>query len=301
MPECLVVVLSYNTKELTKQCLQSILKFQGKDNRFQVVVVDNASTDDSVQMLKKDFPNVKLIESKENLGFSRGNNLALDKFEAEYYLFINSDTLVSDNSLSNLLDFAKENKERYAVVSCKLLNPDQSLQPNAGDLPTPTALFNWLSGIDDLALKLGVKVPTFHQQDQGYYQGEKSVGWVSGTVFLINQDFINKVGEWDKNIFMYAEDVDYCLRAKQNGFQVGWTEKAQVIHIGGASSHDPHFRQWLGEFKGLLYLYQKHYGLLAQIILRVFIYIFTLLRTFAFALKGNLNYSRTYAKILISI
>lgn len=286
-----IVILSYNTRDILKKCLESIFN-KNWENQFDIWVVDNASIDGSAEMVSKDFSKVNLVKNSQNLGFTGGNNTVLKKIESEIVILLNSDTEVLDRSLDELVYFL--NKNDFSVASCKLLNSDKSLQPNAGNLPFGFSLVMWLSG-------LGSIFDSFHINKPNFYTGEKEVGWVSGSVMVIKQEVFKKIGFLDEGIFMYGEDVDFCLRAKKAGFKIGWTDKAQIVHLGGGSSSDPHFRQWLGEFKGLLYIYKKYYGLLASLLVRLMLYPFIVLRIFAFALIGRYSFSKTYAKILINL
>ena len=291
-----VIILNYNTKDLTLDCIESILSKKIKHD-IEVVVVDNGSKDGSVEAIKAKYSDVKVYESSKNVGFSKGNNIGLRKIykNSKYCLLLNSDTYVLEGSLDNLIDFIS--KSDYSVVSCKLLSPDKTFQPNAGNLPTLFPVFIWLSGLDDIFRKL-VRLPSYQERGEGYYKNNAQVGWVSGSVMLIKSTLIDKIGLLDENIFMYAEDVDYCWRANEAGEKVGWTDKSQIIHIGGASSVKPQYKQWLGEFKGLIYLYDKHYGSLRKFVLKLLMYIFIFIRAIAFGLVGKSEHAKTYAKIL---
>lgn len=294
MVDLSVVILSYNTKNITLSCLTSIYKSKTSYS-FEVLVVDNASGDDSVKAIKQEFPQLKLIESKVNLGFTGGNNLGIKHSNGKYVLLLNSDTEVFSNSLENLLQYAEQN--RADILACKLVYPDGTFQPNGGELPTLFPLFSWLSGIDDIFRRF-YRLPSYQERSNRYYQNGKGMGWVSGAVMLISKQVIDTIGGLDDQIFMYGEDVDYCWRAKQAGFKVVWTDEAVVMHIGGASSPNPRFNQWKGEFLGLLYLYNKYYGRLGAGILRLFIILFIVLRMLIFILLGRINYAQTYGTIL---
>ena len=139
--KCTIVIVSYNTKELTRNCLKSILTKKW-ENEFEVVISDNNSLDGTTELIKKEFPKIKVIKNKENLGFSKGCNIVLKQTKSPFYLLLNSDTIVLDSSLDNLLKFMQENN--YHIASCKLLNTDKTLQPNAGDLPTFLPVFKAL-------------------------------------------------------------------------------------------------------------------------------------------------------------
>lgn len=292
-PEVSIIILSFNTKDLTLKCLENIYS-KLPSVSFDVFVVDNASIDDSVKAIKQKYPKVKLISLNENLGFGRANNLAIKRSSAEYFLLLNSDAFLNEGALDNLITFAKEGN--FGIVSCKLNFQDGIFQPNAGDLPKLIPVFFWLSNLDRL-----LPLSSFHQVGLKYYQSAREVGWVSGTVMLIRADVTGKIGLFDKNIFMYGEDVDLCWRAKKGGFKIGWTNKASATHLSGGSSKVPRFNQWRGELKALLYLYRKYYGVIASLFLRLLIYKFILLRIIAFAITGKFSYSKTYAKVIINI
>lgn len=296
--ELSVIIVSYNTKGLTLDCLKSIYS-QKTNIKFNVWLVDNNSHDQTIDLVKKLFPKVNIIENVQNLGFSKGNNLALEKISSDYVLLLNSDTNIKDYTFDGLINFA--NKLDFAIVSCKLVNTDGSFQHNAGELPNLLNIIIWLSGIDDLFKKFKINLPSYHLTDERYFQDDKQVGWVSGTAMFIKYEVFKTVGYLDENIFMYTEDVEFCLRAKGAGFKTGWTRNVQITHIGGASSKDPKLAQWRGEFNGLLYLYKKYYGNLAAVILRFIMYLFIILRIVGFGIFGKYTYAKTYLQIITSI
>lgn len=293
-----VIVVSYNTSDLLKKCLSSIREKKWK-NQIRIWVVDNGSVDQSVAMVKNIFPQINLIENKDNLGFAQANNQVIEKEKSDYFLLLNSDTIALDHCLDSMVDFISQNG--YGIVSCRLVNPDSTFQPNAGQLPTGLALFFWLSGLDDLLLHFGWEVPSVHQKGLNFYQQPKEVGWVGGAAMLIDKKVINKIGGLDGKIHMYGEDVEYCLRAKKAGFKVGWTDTASIIHLGGGSSQNPQLKQWMGEFRGLIYIYQKNFGDLRTFCLKMLIYFFVILRITAFLLIGKISVSKTYVKVLFNI
>lgn len=293
-----IVILTFNTKDTTLNCLRSI--FQNKSRvRYKVYVVDNGSEDGTHEAIKTKYPEVDLIQNQSNLGFANGNNLALKRIykNAFYTLLLNSDTVIKPGSLESLFNFAEKND--FGIITCKLLNPDLTFQPNAGDLPRPIPMFLWLSQMDGVLRFLNP--PSFHQNKSWYYKNGNEVGWVSGAVMMVKRDVFNKIGFLDDRIFMYGEDADYCWRASKKGIRIGWTDEAEIIHLGGASSKSPKFSQWRGEFMGLLFLYEKYYGSVAKFFLKLLIYFFNFLRIFAFLIAKKPDYARTYAKIITSI
>lgn len=298
MTDLSIIIVNYNTKKLTLKCLESILQKKWQ-HEVEIIVVDNASSDGSADAIKKEFRDVRLIESKENLGFAGGNNLGLKSASSKYILFLNSDTEVQSGALDRMIDFMS--RSDYVICSCKLLNKDGTLQSNVGDLPALVPLLVWIAGLDDVLFPVRKLLPSFHRKFRDYYQGEKEVGWVSGSVFLVKKEVLDKIGAWDDKIFMYGEDVDLCFRAKRAGFKIGWTNQAEIIHLGGGSLSNPSVSQWRGEFTGLLYFYRKYYGISATVFLRLLIYAFGTIRMIAFFITGKPEVSKMYAKILISI
>lgn len=297
MVDLAIIIVNFNTEKLILNCLESIFKYKPVSS-FEVWVVDNNSSDNSVSEIKKHFPKVNLIESEKNLGFAAGNNLALNKAKASNYLLLNSDTLVKENSLNNLLNFAQ--KTDFGIISCRTIYPSGAFQPNAGELPTALPLILWLSGLDDVLGKI-IIIKSYQARDKQYYSNGVSVGWVSGSVMLIKKDVLEKIGLLDEGIFMYGEDVEYCFRAKNAGFKIGWTTDTEIIHLSGASSKAPKYNQWIGEFRGLLYVYNKLFGIIYTSIVKIFFYIFILIRALAFLIIGKISYSRTYAKIFVNL
>lgn len=292
-----IIIINFNTEELTLKCLDSIFKNKPKCE-FDIWVVDNNSTDGSVKSIKKHFPKINLIESKVNLGFAGGNNLVLKEVEAKYYLLLNSDTLIKSGSLDNLVNFAEHSD--YGICSCKLTFPDGAFQPNVGELPTSIPAFLWLSGLDDILNKF-IKIKSYQARNKDYYSDKIKVGWVSGSVMLIKKEVIDKIGLLDDNIFMYGEDVEYCWRASNAGYKIGWTNQSEIIHISGGSSKTPKYNQWIGELRGLIYIYSKFFGTLLVHLIKLFFYFFILVRTFVFLIIGKISYSRAYAKIFINL
>ena len=292
-----IIIVNFNTKDLLRNCLNSILNKKWK-HQYEIWVVDNGSKDGSLELIRSKFPQLNLVDVGNNVGFTTGNNLGLKQSKLGLNILLNSDTEVYENSLDNLVDFI--NDSVFGIGSCKLVYKDGTFQPNAGLLPTPPPLLVWVSGLDDILPIIGKNLPTTHFKD-GFLKGQKEVGWVSGSVMIIKREVIEKIDGLDENIFMYGEDMEFCLRAKKAGFKIGWTDTAVIMHIGGGSSRNSSLRQWLGELKGLLYIYKKFHGQLAATGLKLLLYFFILLRILAFSIVGKFNIALTYGKVLTSL
>lgn len=295
MKSLAISIVEYNTSGLVKNCLESILDERWKNN-VSVWVLDNASKDDSVSLIKSKFPQVHLIENKKNVGFAAGHNMILKKAKTDYYLVLNSDTLVGKGVIDGMIEFMEDQPD-CGIVSCKVLGFDGKLQPNGGDLPFSLSLLSWLFNLESF----GLKNPSFHRSDLEYYESAHEVGWVSGNFMIIKKALLDKIGYLNGDYFMYFEDVEFCYRAKKSGFSVMINPKFTIKHLSGGSLNDPKFRQWSGEMIGLIKFYRQQFGQFPAFCIKLLVYFTILLRIIAFAIVGNLSYSKTYAKIIFNI
>lgn len=295
MDDLVISIINYKTKDLTADCIRSILDKKW-NTKFEMVVVDNSSGDGSLEYLKKEFPKVNFIASDKNLGFAGGHNLALKKFSAKYYLLLNSDTLVLDGALDKMVEFLDVNPE-IGIAGCKVLGFDGSLQPSGGDLPIGSALINWLFNLEII----GLNKPSFHRVDKDYFEKVHEVGWISGNFMMIKKTLVDKIGLLNDKYFMYFEDVEYCFRAQKAGFKIMINPVVSIKHLSGGSLDNPRFRQWVGEYQGLMKFYKQNFGSAMAFLVKLMIYKVTILRIIAFALIGKFDFSKTYAKVIVSI
>lgn len=289
-----VSIVSFNSKDLLRNCLMSIMKRNWK-SEVNIYVVDNASPDGSAVMIKKDFPEVNLIENKKNVGFGAAHNQILKKVDADYYLILNPDTSFEGNLIDEMVDFM-EDQSQCGISSCKVLGFDNKLQPSAGDLPLGVSLLSWLFNLEALGVK-----KSFHRNEQEYYKDVHEVGWVSGNFMIIKKEVFEKIGLFDEDYFMYFEDTEICYRAKKAGFIIMINPNVYIKHLSGGSLDDPHFRQWSGEYKGLVLFYGKQFGFLGSLTIKLLVYLSIILRILAFTLNGKFQNSLTYGKIIAKI
>ena len=232
IPDLSIIIVSYNTKDMTRQCLKVIEKYsEGIDK--EVIVVDNNSHDGSGDMISSDFSWVKLIRLTENRGFAGGNTPGMKAASGKYILLLNSDSFLTRNSLSNTISYMDKNP-RIGILGCKLTNPDGSLQPSARMLPSPLNKFLTITG---LAYRFS-KSRFFGRVDFSWWDHStpRSVGWVVGAFFLIRREAMEEIGYLDERYFLYFEEVDYCITARRKGWDVVFYPYASVVHIGGQSA-----------------------------------------------------------------
>ncbi|MBI5127673.1 glycosyltransferase family 2 protein [Candidatus Roizmanbacteria bacterium] len=249
-----IVIVSYNTKKITQDCLDSINRsLSGTKINYEIIVVDNDSHDGSKEILKKyssDLKNHTLyFQTNANLGFGKGNNFGVKKTKGKYILLLNSDTVVLNRSIEKLFDFYVSNEENIHFLGAKLLNKDLTPQPSAARFFTLPVVFA------TLLLKGDYWGLTRSSPNE-----LKKVDWISGACILTKRSLYQRLGGFDKNIFMYMEEVDLLYRARKLGYFTYIYPPSQIIHLGSASSEGKTF-PILQVYKGFLFFYKKHYSI----------------------------------------
>jgi GT2 family glycosyltransferase len=231
LPSVSILIVNYKTPALTLACIDSIYKYPPQ-GLYEVIVVDNDSRDDSVEKITAEYPKVILLPSEENLGFSGGNNLAMEQAKHEILLLLNSDTEVHENALVNLQKFFIR-QESAAAVGGKNYSSDGSVQYSIRYFPR---LSNALS--ESLFLHRLFNGALFGECEKRLhlYNIEHEVEWVSGSYLAIRREWYEKVGGLDAGFFMYSEDTDWCYRIKQHGGSVWYCPESTITHYGGGSS-----------------------------------------------------------------
>lgn len=232
MKKLSIIILNYNTCDLLGNCLSTLEKVKS-DVDFEVIVVDNASIDQSVEFVKEKFSWVKIIQSETNLGFAKGNNLAKDVATGEYVLFLNSDTEVYKNTLSESLNFI-EGKSEVGAISCKIVLPDGTLDRDTRrSFPTPWVSFTHFSGMD----KLFPKSKLFAKYWYGYLSENTTheVDVLQGAFFLTKKKILDEVGWFSEDYFLDGEDIDLCWKIKEKGYSLFYFPEVSILHIKGAS------------------------------------------------------------------
>ncbi|GAB4218994.1 MAG: hypothetical protein Fur009_2900 [Candidatus Microgenomates bacterium] len=284
-----IIIVSYNTKNITKQALDSINNsLVNSTIKYEIIVVDNDSHDGSKEMLEE-YSKIKsnhtiCIQTNANLGFGKGNNLGVKKSKGKYILLINSDTIVLNKAIEKLYNFYKENEKTVHFLGPKLLNKDLTPQPSAAYFFTLPVVFAALFLKGDYWGLTRFSPNKFYQVD-----------WVSGACILTKKSYYNRLGGFDKNIFMYMEEVDLLYRAKKLGLKTYFYNKSQIIHLGSASSGGKTF-PILQVYKGFIFFYKKHYSKLSLFILYILLKLKAATAYLIGRLKNNQYLIDTYEK-----
>jgi len=255
-PAVSVIIVNWNTRDILRDCLRSVYG-QTKELASEVVVIDNASTDGSQEMVKEEFPQLVLIENIENRGFAAANNQGIEIAKGRYVLLLNSDTVVLDGAIQKVVAFADQHPEA-AVVGCKVLNPDRTLQATCFKFPSLLNLFL-------AATYLYKMFPRSH-----FFGRERMIWWtrddvrpvdvVTGCFMLVRREAIQQVGRMDEQFFMYAEEADWCYRFRMAGWQNVFYPEAEIIHLGGQSSGRVRVAMTVQLRKAILQFIRKHNG-----------------------------------------
>lgn len=232
MKDLSIIILSYNTADLLKDCIDSIYKTTSETS-FEVIVVDNNSTDDSVEVIRKNFPKVKIVQSKSNVGFAKGNNMARNIVTGKYVLFLNSDTLVNNSSIASSLDYLK-NRSKIGALTCKVLLTSGQLDPDTRrSFPTPWVALTHFSKLD----RIFPKSRLFASYWYGYVDQSKvhSIEVLQGAFCMMPKRVLEKINWFDEDYFLDGEDIDLCWKVKQLGYDIVYYPMVSIVHIKGAS------------------------------------------------------------------
>lgn len=230
MPDLSVIILNYNTKDLLRDCLKSVIS----DKRIEIIVVDNASTDGSAEMVKKEFPQVKLIVSKKNLGFAAGNNLGIPQAKGRYVLFLNPDTIVMPNTFKEMIKFMDKHP-KVSAATCRIELPSGKLdQACHRGFPTPWNAFCHFFGLE----KIFPKSRLFAGYSLSYLPLDKihEIDSGVGAFLMVRRKAGEEINWWDEDYYWYGEDLDFCYRLKQKGWQIMFVPTVKIIHYKGAAS-----------------------------------------------------------------
>jgi hypothetical protein len=260
-----IIVVAWNVRDLVQDCLQTVYE-QTRDISFEIIYVDNASVDGSLEMVRKEFPEARTIANSENLGFIRANNQAIEVARGRYVLLLNSDTLVLDGAIQKTVAFG-DGRPDAAVIGCRVLNRDRTLQRSCFMFPSVLNLLlssTLLARIFPRNRFLGRERMTWWDFDE-----VREVETVCGCYALVRKEAIDEVGMMDPAYFVYGDDPDWCYRFKQKGWKRLFTPDANIVHYGGQTTKQMADDFVLQLFATKLLFIRIHKGRLACALARI--------------------------------
>ncbi len=244
-----VVILNWNGRKLLEQFLPLVEKYS-KNDYTDIYVADNASTDDSVEYLKKQHPKVKLVINDKNYGFAEGYNVALKQISADYYVILNSDVEVTEDWLDGMIDAVKDDDKIVAV------------QPKIKAFRNKE-YFEYAGAAGGMIDRFGYtfcrgRIFNVFEKDLNQYEQKTDIFWASGACLFINAKLFHEVGGFDADFFAHMEEIDLCWRLKNRGYRIVYTPKSTVYHVGGATLKETNpFKTYLNFRNNLFLLYKN--------------------------------------------
>jgi len=262
-----IIIVNYNVKEFLQNLVFSIHK-AAQNLEYEIIVIDNASDDGSVELICEKFPEIILIENKKNVGFSRANNMGLKIAKGKYILLINPDTLVQENTFTEMIRFFEEHPDA-GLAGCRILNPDGTLQLACRrSFPGPWTSLCKVTGLSTLFPHSRIFARynlTYLNENQTY-----EVDAVSGSFMMLKREVYEKTGGLDEQFFMYGEDLDWCFRIQKSGYKVYYVHSTQIIHYKGESTKRSSLDETKYFYNAMHLFVKKHLStsFLVEIILR---------------------------------
>ncbi len=256
-----ILVIAFNSQNTIEDCLSSILNSQAK---FEIIVIDNASKDETCKIIETKFSQVKLVRNSQNIGFAAAANQGAKAAHGQYLLFLNPDTTVKSGSIAKMIDFLKSKKDA-AAVGCKVLNLDGTLQPSCGKFPTILRIL--FDRVKFLNVNNGIQI-----RNQNFYKITQTVDWVSASAILVKKSVFASLGGFNENIFMYGEDIDLCFRAQKAGYMNYLFPNLQIIHYDTGKNNPlrrPH--KYFSMRKGFLIFFKEYRPTLSYLMLHLLI------------------------------
>ena len=283
-----IIIVNWNVRDLLDACLASIYASDLEAVNYEIIVVDSASDDDSIDMLREKYPAVILLPQTKNIGFTRGNNIGLARAKGDYLLLLNPDTELSPEAVALLLKYLKADPQ-VGIIGPHTLNTDGSHQSTRRRFPTlVTGIFEstWLSAWAPATIERDYRM--LDRRDNDIIE----VDWVQGSAFMLRRAVYVDIGGLDEGYTMYSEELDYCRRAKSAGWRVVYHGGAQITHHGGKSSEQASAFKQVHFHTSKLRYFRKHHGYGAYIVLRALLLIQFGWQLILESLKGALGHKR---------
>lgn len=291
-----IIIVTWNVGAILTLCLESVernLQYLGVHN-VETIVVDNASTDNTVEIVRECFPWVCLICNNENIGFARANNQAIALCRGENVLLLNPDTKLHAESLRILLTYLDENPD-VGAVGPRLLNSDGSLQQSCYPAPTLVRECGRLFHFDSL-----YPIGTYRMSTWSVQQ-PREVEVIQGACMLTRSTVLRQAGLFDETYFMYTEEVDLCLRIRQRGWRICWVPQAEVVHYGGHSAQQASAEMFLQLYRSKVLYFRKHYGYWGAATYKVLLFVAGLMRLLVHRVAAHQISQRHYRHASLAV
>ncbi|MBI2908636.1 MAG: glycosyltransferase family 2 protein, partial [Chloroflexi bacterium] len=262
-----IVIVSWNVQDLLRRCLESILA-SGSGAGAEIVVVDNASSDGAMGMVRKRFPQVRLVVNQSNLGFAAACNQGMRLAGGRYVMLLNPDTEMRGDAIDRMVSYLDEHPE-VGMVGPKLLNPDGSIQSSRRRFPTLATAFVESTMIQQY-LPNSPELKRFYMLDRSD-DTVQEVDWLVGACLMARREVVRTAGVLDESFFMYYEEVDWCYRIRKAGWSIVYLPGAEVIHYYGGSSQKDLSRRHINFNTSKYRFFRKHHGRVKAELLRVFL------------------------------
>jgi GT2 family glycosyltransferase len=254
-----VIIVNWNTRQLVMESLQSLYRAIG-DFSMEVFVVDNGSSDGSVEAVRTTFPRVILVANTKNIGFAKANNEALRRARGKYFLFLNTDVILHGDAVAALLEFM-EKTPQAGIVGAQLLNPDGTKQNSFDNFPTLLS-----EGLNKSLLRMFF--PNRFPSKRLSLSSPTAVESVIGACMMVRKDAVDEVGPMDEDYFFFMEETDWCYRVRQRGWGVYLVPQAQAVHLQGGTADRVKVQAKLEYYRSRYFFFKKHRGTLQAGVLR---------------------------------
>jgi GT2 family glycosyltransferase len=271
-PELSILLVNFNDRVHLGDCLTSVIESaSGFD--YEIVIVDNNSSDRSVEFIQKNFPRARLLSNNENFGFSKGNNQAIKQSRGAFILFLNTDTVIDPGALNLLLQKLKSNPELGAIGPALFPRKNVYQVSFGRRVNFLSQVFQkyFFNGYYRLILKIS--------------QREREVGWLSAACLLVRRQALEEAGFFDENFFLYFEDIDLCFRVKKRGWKLIYLPAARVFHAGGTTTTTKRLQSRYEYRRSQIYFYQKHNSKISLFLFRFYLR----LNFWVLSLKGSFS------------
>jgi len=293
MTDLSIIIVNWNAGHCLRSCLESIWE-QTSGIGFEILVVDNCSTDGSPEMVEKFFPQVRLIRNSENIGFAKANNQAICASVGRYILLLNPDTVVLDKALVRMVSFLDKHPD-IGALGCKILTENGQIDFRGGRrFPTLWSEFCVHSGL--AALFPAAELFGGYLMSYWDHEDSREVDLLTGACMMVRREVVHQVGLLDEDFFMYAEDVEWCYRIKKAGWKIFYYADAVIVHLGEQSVKLVKIPMSIEGLRSMNLFFAKHHGQLVAWIYRGLLLFFAIVKMLFFGLRGLLTRDKRFCE-----